>query len=117
MLNGRGSPVNAGPCPRRSAGVAATVRQRPGNRSGGLAQRLHHRVRPRPRRIGLQERYRERAHRLLLLQDRCGHLEHARGQLAGGALLGLLGALIAIPVAASVLIIYRQVLIPRMNER
>ncbi|GLJ60020.1 AI-2E family transporter [Microbacterium barkeri] len=37
--------------------------------------------------------------------------------LAGGALLGLLGALIAIPVAASVLIIYRQVLIPRMNAR
>ncbi|WP_375384123.1 AI-2E family transporter [uncultured Microbacterium sp.] len=37
--------------------------------------------------------------------------------LAGGSLLGLLGALIAIPVAASVLIIYRQVVIPRMNER
>ena len=37
--------------------------------------------------------------------------------LAGGALLGLLGALIAIPVAASILIIYRQVLIPKMNER
>ncbi len=37
--------------------------------------------------------------------------------LAGGALLGLLGALIAIPVAASVLIIYRQVIIPRQNER
>ncbi|SJN17823.1 protein of unknown function UPF0118 [Microbacterium esteraromaticum] len=37
--------------------------------------------------------------------------------LSGGALLGLLGALIAIPVAASFLIIYRQVLIPRMNER
>ncbi|WP_295011181.1 AI-2E family transporter [uncultured Microbacterium sp.] len=37
--------------------------------------------------------------------------------LAGGALLGLLGALIAIPVAASILIIFRQVLIPRMNER
>jgi predicted PurR-regulated permease PerM len=37
--------------------------------------------------------------------------------LAGGALLGLLGALIAIPVAASILIIYRQVVIPRMNER
>ena len=37
--------------------------------------------------------------------------------LAGGALLGLLGALIAIPVAASVLIIYRQVVIPRQNER
>ncbi len=37
--------------------------------------------------------------------------------LAGGALLGLLGALIAIPVAASILIIYRQVVIPRQNER
>ncbi|MFB8386665.1 AI-2E family transporter [Microbacterium sp. NPDC055910] len=37
--------------------------------------------------------------------------------LAGGSLLGLLGALIAIPVAASLLIIYRQVVIPRMNER
>ena len=37
--------------------------------------------------------------------------------LAGGSLLGLLGALIAIPVAASILIIYRQVLIPRQNER
>ncbi|MFG6401638.1 AI-2E family transporter [Microbacterium sp. P04] len=37
--------------------------------------------------------------------------------LAGGALLGLLGALIAIPVAASILIIYRQVIIPRQNER
>ncbi|GAA3904439.1 AI-2E family transporter [Microbacterium invictum] len=36
--------------------------------------------------------------------------------LAGGSLLGLLGALIAIPVAASVLIIYRQVIIPRQNE-
>lgn len=36
--------------------------------------------------------------------------------LAGGSLLGLLGALIAIPVAASILIIYRQVLIPRTNE-
>ncbi|MEJ1087620.1 AI-2E family transporter [Microbacterium sp. Mu-80] len=37
--------------------------------------------------------------------------------LSGGALLGLLGALIAIPVAASILIIYRQVLIPRMDQR
>jgi predicted PurR-regulated permease PerM len=37
--------------------------------------------------------------------------------LAGGALLNLLGALIAIPVAASVLIIYREVIIPRQNER
>ncbi|MFT4156571.1 MAG: AI-2E family transporter [Microbacterium sp.] len=36
--------------------------------------------------------------------------------LAGGSLLNMLGALIAIPVAASILIIYRQVLIPRMNE-
>ena len=37
--------------------------------------------------------------------------------LAGAALLGLLGALIAIPVAASLLIIYRQVIIPQQNER
>lgn len=37
--------------------------------------------------------------------------------LAGGSLLGLLGALIAIPVAASILILYRQVVIPRQNER
>ena len=37
--------------------------------------------------------------------------------LSGGTLLGLLGALIAIPVAASLLIIYRQVVIPRMEER
>ncbi len=37
--------------------------------------------------------------------------------LAGGALGGLLGALVAIPVAASLLIIYRQVIIPRQNER
>ncbi|WP_374314792.1 AI-2E family transporter [Microbacterium sp.] len=37
--------------------------------------------------------------------------------LAGGALLGLLGALVAIPGAASILIIYRQVVIPRQNER
>ncbi|MEV7691959.1 AI-2E family transporter [Microbacterium sp. NPDC089189] len=37
--------------------------------------------------------------------------------LAGGSLLGLLGALVAIPVAASILIIYRQVVVPRMNAR
>ncbi|GAA1691768.1 AI-2E family transporter [Microbacterium sediminicola] len=37
--------------------------------------------------------------------------------LAGGALLGLLGALIAIPVAASIMLIYREVLIPRQNDR
>jgi predicted PurR-regulated permease PerM len=36
--------------------------------------------------------------------------------LSGGVLLGLLGALIAIPVAASLLIIYRQVVIPRMEK-
>lgn len=37
--------------------------------------------------------------------------------LAGGSLLGLLGALVAIPVAASILILYRQVVIPRQNAR
>jgi len=36
--------------------------------------------------------------------------------LAGGTLLGLLGALVAIPVAASILIVVKQVLIPRQNE-
>lgn len=36
--------------------------------------------------------------------------------LAGGSLLGLLGALVAIPVAASVLMIIKQVVIPRQNE-
>ncbi|MHA7986848.1 AI-2E family transporter [Rathayibacter sp. CAU 1779] len=36
--------------------------------------------------------------------------------LAGGSLLGLLGALIAIPVAASILLIIKQVVIPRQNE-
>lgn len=36
--------------------------------------------------------------------------------LAGGSLLGILGALIAIPVAASILLIIKQVLIPRQNE-
>jgi predicted PurR-regulated permease PerM len=35
--------------------------------------------------------------------------------LVGGTLLGVLGALIAIPVAASVLLIVRQVLVPRQN--
>lgn len=37
--------------------------------------------------------------------------------LAGAALGGVLGAVVAVPVAASVLIIYRQVLIPRQNSR
>jgi predicted PurR-regulated permease PerM len=36
--------------------------------------------------------------------------------LAGGTLLGVLGALIAIPVAASVLLIVKQVVVPRQNE-
>jgi predicted PurR-regulated permease PerM len=37
--------------------------------------------------------------------------------LIGGTLLGILGALIAIPVAASVLLIIEQVIIPKQNER
>lgn len=37
--------------------------------------------------------------------------------LTGGTLLGLLGALIAIPVAASIIIIFRQVVIPAQNKR
>jgi predicted PurR-regulated permease PerM len=36
--------------------------------------------------------------------------------LAGGTLLGILGALIAIPVAAAVLLIINQVFVPRQNE-
>ncbi|MDQ0892608.1 AI-2E family transporter [Agromyces ramosus] len=36
--------------------------------------------------------------------------------LAGGSLLGILGALIAIPVAAAALLIIKQVVIPRQNE-
>lgn len=37
--------------------------------------------------------------------------------LAGGALMGVMGAIIAIPVAASVLIIFREVVIPAQNAR
>ncbi len=37
--------------------------------------------------------------------------------LIGGALLGPLGALVAIPTAASAMIIYRQVLVPKMNAK
>jgi predicted PurR-regulated permease PerM len=37
--------------------------------------------------------------------------------LTGGTLLGLLGALVAIPVAASLMIIMQEVVIPRQNER
>lgn len=36
--------------------------------------------------------------------------------LAGGTLLGILGALIAIPVAAAILLIIKQVVVPRQNE-
>ena len=36
--------------------------------------------------------------------------------LAGGTLLGILGALIAIPIAAAVLLIIDQVVVPRQNE-
>jgi predicted PurR-regulated permease PerM len=36
--------------------------------------------------------------------------------LAGGTLLGILGALVAIPFAAAILLIVKQVLIPRQNE-
>ncbi|MFJ4015088.1 AI-2E family transporter [Microbacterium sp. NPDC090014] len=39
------------------------------------------------------------------------------GALAGGTLLGLLGALVAVPVAASILIVIKQVLIPRQDAR
>lgn len=39
------------------------------------------------------------------------------GALAGGTLLGLLGALIAIPVTAAVLMIIKQVWIPRQDTR
>ena len=36
--------------------------------------------------------------------------------LAGGTLLGILGALLAIPVAAGLLLIYEEVLVPRQHE-
>ena len=35
--------------------------------------------------------------------------------LAGGALMGVIGALVAIPVAASIILIIRQVWVPRQN--
>lgn len=37
--------------------------------------------------------------------------------LAGGSLLGVLGALVAIPAAAAALLIIKQVIVPRQNER
>ncbi len=39
------------------------------------------------------------------------------GALVGGTLLGLLGALVAIPVTASLLLIVKQVLIPRQDQK
>ncbi len=36
--------------------------------------------------------------------------------LAGGTLLGILGALIAIPVAAAIMLVLNQVVVPRQNE-
>ena len=36
--------------------------------------------------------------------------------LAGGTLLGILGALLAIPVAAGLLLIYEEVLLPRQRQ-
>jgi predicted PurR-regulated permease PerM len=37
--------------------------------------------------------------------------------LAGGSLMGVLGAVVAIPLAASVLIIVREVIVPAQNAR
>jgi predicted PurR-regulated permease PerM len=37
--------------------------------------------------------------------------------LAGGSLMGVLGAIVAIPLAASVLIIVREVVVPAQNAR
>jgi len=39
------------------------------------------------------------------------------GALAGGTLLGLLGALVSIPATAAILMILKQVWIKRQNER
>jgi predicted PurR-regulated permease PerM len=36
--------------------------------------------------------------------------------IAGGSLLGILGALVAIPVAASIIIIVKEVVVPRQQE-
>jgi predicted PurR-regulated permease PerM len=36
--------------------------------------------------------------------------------LAGGALLGILGALLAIPFAAGALLLYEEVLVPRQRR-
>ena len=39
------------------------------------------------------------------------------GALVGGTLLGLLGALVAVPVTASILLIVKQVIIPRQDSK
>ena len=39
------------------------------------------------------------------------------GALVGGTLLGILGALVAVPVTASILIIVKQVIVPRQQAR
>ena len=39
------------------------------------------------------------------------------GAMVGGTLLGLLGALVAIPVTASILLIIKQVFIPRQDAK
>jgi predicted PurR-regulated permease PerM len=39
------------------------------------------------------------------------------GALVGGTLLGLLGALVAIPVTASILLIIKKVIIPRQDAK
>jgi predicted PurR-regulated permease PerM len=39
------------------------------------------------------------------------------GALIGGTLLGLLGALIAVPVTASILLIIKQVFIPKQDAK
>jgi predicted PurR-regulated permease PerM len=36
--------------------------------------------------------------------------------LAGGTLMGILGALVAIPIAASIVLIIKEVVIPAQNE-
>ena len=39
------------------------------------------------------------------------------GALVGGTLLGLLGALVAIPISASILLIIKQIFIPRQDAK
>jgi len=52
-----------------------------------------------------------------LLTEVLGKSGGVSSALAGGTLLGVLGALIAIPVAAAILLITEQVVIPRQAER